>query len=607
MWALRAGAAHASHPAALPQTGWEPVSLPHHWSAQWPGFEGTVWYRIDWRRSCGAKDNVLNGKGVVEAARPLGMALDYLNMAGAIFVNQELLWRDASLIEPLSRSWNSPRFFALPGAALKPDHNALFVQVVGASRFDSGLGSLVISNVDEAAAFYDNRRFFFRTLPGVNLVISLTLGTLFLALWLMRREDAAYGWYALTSALWVIFLSNTLVTTPWPFATTESWSRWITASMVLFCGALCLFLWTFAGQRFVRLARALGLICLLAVLVLVLMPTGWYAQATFVVFVGCVVLFMAVCLQFIVRAAHTRSLEHLLLAACLVGFVVAAAHDTLMMLRVITAGSALTPVTAPLITLGMSLILASRFARSLQRVESFNGELEIEVNSARDHLARTLTREHQLELDNVRLGERLQLAHDLHDGLGSSLVRSIALVEQSGQAIEVNQYLSMFKSLRDDLRQVIDTSSSGSAAVPDTPQQWLAPIRYRFVQLFDELGLESEWGIPLVWPGPLTMKQLLGLTRILEEALTNALKHSRASRLSVCLRADGQGRMQLQIQDNGVGFEVARVSESMLGIGLRSMQARASRIGCHLQITSSPAGSCIQVQTGVVSGAALQG
>lgn len=562
---------------------------------------------MNWRQVCAAKDQGLQADAEVQSARPLGVALDYLNMAGAIYANQELLWRDARLTEPLSRSWNMPRFLALPASALTLDHNALFVQVVGASRFDSGLGRVVISDIDTAAAHHDSHRFFFRTLPGVNLVISLTLGALFLALWLMRRQDAAYGWYALTSAFWAAFLSNTLVTTPWPFATTESWSRAITASMVLFCGSLCLFLWAFAGQRFGRLAKVLGLVCALTVLLLVLMPPHWYEPVTIGVFAGCMAMFMAVCLQFIVVATRTRSVEHLLLAACLVGFVIAAGHDALLMLRAIPQGAPLTPVTAPLITLGMSLILASRFTRSLKRVESFNGELEMQVNSARDHLARTLTREHQLELDNVRLGERLQLAHDLHDGLGSSLVRSIALVEQSGPAMASNQYLSMFKSLRDDLRQVIDASNSASAAVPETPLQWLAPVRHRFVQLFDELGIDSEWVIAPAWPGPLTMKQLLELTRILEEALTNAIKHSRASRLHVSFEPHAPGRAQLQIQDNGVGFEVALVTESMLGIGLRSMQARASRIGCHLQISSSRAGSRILVQTGVVPGAGLQG
>jgi two-component system, NarL family, sensor histidine kinase UhpB len=590
--ALRTAAGIQS-PAALPETGWEPVSLPHHWEREWPEFEGTVWYRIDWTRTCAEDSDNASG------AAPLAVALDYINMAGAVFANQTLLWRDPSLVEPLSRGWNTPRLLVLPDAALRPGRNALFIQVVGASRYDSGLGNTLVADIDTATTHQQRQNFFFRTLSIVNLVISATLGVFFLAVWLVRRKDAAYGWYALTSATWVLFFSNTVVTTPWPFGTTEGWSRFVTVAMTLFCSALYMFLWSFGGQRFPRLARVLWAGCGLVALLFLLMPRGWYSTATMAVFIGYVLLFISACLQFIVRAVfRTRETEHLLLAVCLVGFLIAAIHDTLGLLGLASNTSVLTPVTAPLITIGMALILASRFARSVQQAESFNAVLEGQIRIARDDLARTLTREHRLELDNVRLSERLQLAHDLHDGLGSSLVRSIALVEQSGSAIGSRQYLSMFKSLRDDLRQVIDTSSSASATVADTPLLWLAPIRYRFGQLFDELEIENEWRIPPAWASPPSTKQLLGLTRILEEALTNVIKHSRATRLRVSLSTQAGGETRLSVEDNGLGFDAAMVSESMLGIGLRSMQARASRIGGELRISSSREGICIEARIG---------
>ena len=361
--------------AALPATGWEPVSLPDHWSQRWPNFTGTVWYRIDWARPCSA-----NGDDRV----PLGIVVEHLNMAGAVFINRELLWRAPSLVEPLSRSWNTPRFFPLGFSVLRTDHNELLIQVVGASDFSSGLGSVTISSAKDAAALYEKRMLLSRTLPGINVVISGTLGAFFLALWLMRRQDAAYGWYALTSATWVLFLSNTLVTSPWPFGTTDSWSRWITVSMVFFCVALCRFLWAFGGQRFPRLARALWIGSGLVALLFLLMPQSWFASATLVAFLTCVLIFVAICLQFIVRAVHTRTTEHLLLAACLLGFLVAGLHDAMLLLRILPANPAFTPVTAPLITIGMSLILASRFARSLKQVESFKVELEGQVRLARD-------------------------------------------------------------------------------------------------------------------------------------------------------------------------------------------------------------------------------
>ncbi|MCV4732247.1 hypothetical protein OFB80_30615, partial [Escherichia coli] len=87
---------------------------------------------------------------------------------------------------------------------------------------------------------------------------------------------------------------------------------------------------------------------------------------------------------------------------------------------------------------------------------------------------------HQLELENVRLQERIHLAHDLHDGLGASLVRSMILVDQSSSTMSNQQFLSILKLLRDDLRQIIDSGSLTNNKTPDNPVLWIAPVRHRF-------------------------------------------------------------------------------------------------------------------------------
>ncbi len=48
-------------------------------------------------------------------------------------------------------------------------------------------------------------------------------------------------------------------------------------------------------------------------------------------------------------------------------------------------------------------------------------------------IKRSMSEKHYLELENVRLQERIHLSHDLHDGLGASLVRSMIMVDQSEQ------------------------------------------------------------------------------------------------------------------------------------------------------------------------------
>jgi signal transduction histidine kinase len=207
------------------------------------------------------------------------------------------------------------------------------------------------------------------------------------------------------------------------------------------------------------------------------------------------------------------------------------------------------------------------------------------VDSTRAELTQTLQREHRLETDNIRLNERLRLTHDLHDGLGSSLMRSITRMEH-GQGLNAGQFLSVLKTLRSDLRDVID----GSSAVPawQSPQEWLAPLRRRFIDLFDDLGIESHWSLPEHWPGAFAPPQLLALTRFLEEALTNVLKHAGATRLDIRVRAEAGSGLSLWVRDNGRGFDVADVLAVGTGVGMSSMRTRIERMGGQLRIESRP-------------------
>lgn len=192
---------------------------------------------------------------------------------------------------------------------------------------------------------------------------------------------------------------------------------------------------------------------------------------------------------------------------------------------------------------------------------------------------------HQLELENTKLQERLQLSHDLHDILGSSLVRSMSMISQSEKNLDNQQVLSMLKIFRDDLRQVIDSGSSTGADVPKTPILWGAPIRHRFSQIFDELGIHAEWKFTPDWLYTPTPLECLTLQRVAEEALTNIIKHSQAKNVSMTLYFVGQDPI-LTIEDDGVGFDAEAIKQSGMSIGLKSMQQRLNKIHYTMLIES---------------------
>ena len=72
------------------------------------------------------------------------------------------------------------------------------------------------------------------------------------------------------------------------------------------------------------------------------------------------------------------------------------------------------------ITLCLAGIMGVRHAKNARRIERFNVELQEAITTAQAELASTLKQQYGLALTNTRLRDHLQLAHDLHDGLGGS-------------------------------------------------------------------------------------------------------------------------------------------------------------------------------------------
>jgi len=80
----------------------------------------------------------------------------------------------------------------------------------------------------------------------------------------------------------------------------------------------------------------------------------------------------------------------------------------------------------------------------------------------------------------------------------------------------------------------------------------------------------------------------LCIFRVLQESLTNAIKHSGAERFEVELRAIS-GEIQLTVRDDGIGFDAAAGMVSR-GLGLVSMRERVSLVKGVLLIASQPGG-----------------
>jgi signal transduction histidine kinase len=121
-------------------------------------------------------------------------------------------------------------------------------------------------------------------------------------------------------------------------------------------------------------------------------------------------------------------------------------------------------------------------------------------------------------------------------------------------------------------------------------------FRTRISVALNACNVELEWHVeelPAIKNfGP---ERALNLLRILQEAFTNALKHSKADRIRLSASSelvdDKSGHIRIEVSDNGAGFRI----NNKAGNGLKNMQYRAKKIKAELAINTDAKGTQITI------------
>lgn len=193
------------------------------------------------------------------------------------------------------------------------------------------------------------------------------------------------------------------------------------------------------------------------------------------------------------------------------------------------------------------------------------------------------------------LKERELLARELHDGIGQMLaavhlqVKSASALLARGDTVRVESCLNSADQATQEAKEFIRDYLLGVKSLFPTEQSLVAILQQYLSRFNRNSGIHTE----LVVPPELVEKRFdstveAQLHPIIQEALSNAQKHSEASSVRVIFtRCDGE--IQIMIEDDGRGFDFAEISETE-GFGLRSMRGRAEAAGARLEMYSTPGG-----------------
>jgi PAS domain S-box-containing protein len=191
---------------------------------------------------------------------------------------------------------------------------------------------------------------------------------------------------------------------------------------------------------------------------------------------------------------------------------------------------------------------------------------------------------------NAQEADRTSIARELHDDIGQSLAVLKIQMLRAGQPVSGRPEM-MHASLKDlsvKLEKIINKVSRLSHDLHSSELELLGlavAVKGHCRECSEQLGIPVDCSCDHLQE-KLDGMIALAFLRVLQEALHNAMKHSRAKSITVRLTCSDHD-LSLEIKDDGVGFDVegARLAA---GLGLISMRERIHLIGGKFEIWSSP-------------------
>jgi signal transduction histidine kinase len=228
---------------------------------------------------------------------------------------------------------------------------------------------------------------------------------------------------------------------------------------------------------------------------------------------------------------------------------------------------------------------------------------ETELRLAEDEVSQRTAelRDLSAHLMSAREDEKARIARELHDEMGSSLtavnmdLMSVRqrLGEDSPLGARLLRASGSLRSTVEAMRRIIEhlrPTMLESLGLREAVRSWAKDQAER-------AGIPLTIEIPEELP-PLPAGSPIGLFRIVQEALTNALRHSKATALRVTIEAQ-EGSVVLEVVDNGIGIAPRNGKGGRTPHGLLGIRERATAMGGTCTVGQAPGGRGTEIRVTV--------
>ena len=489
------------------------------------------------------------------------------------------------------RFWNRPIFLNLPETALGKGEHKFIIYLHSAPAKNALLDEVYVGPRNQLRPSWEWHYHYRFTLVAV-----ITFGMLFLslfvaALWLLRKKETMYGWFALCTTFWSLHNIPHIIDKPsgissliWD-AQYFSLLGWMVVTLVIFNHR-------YVGNKHPRIERNFLIYATAGSLPLFFLSHENLHIYTYMFWDLSLLLIGAYAVLYVLIAYNKRPTIEIRLLV-IVGIIILAfgLNDYLVIssLGDRTRGLLIQFSGLPAM-LVLIWFLLSRFVRVLKESETLNQELEQRVLMKEKELEKNFEQLKKMEQEQLLAEERERIMQDVHDGVGGQLVAMLAEIE-SGNATTENVSSALSQSLT-DLRLVIDSLDTASEDLPTL----LGMLRTRLQPRLDGHNIQLHWKVtPLPVLEDFGPRKALQLMRILQEAIINVLKHSGASNLYIKTESSSNTNdthsITIEIRDDGCWVE----PKEHTGYGLKNIRRRANSIGADIEISGNIQGTVVKI------------
>lgn len=232
-----------------------------------------------------------------------------------------------------------------------------------------------------------------------------------------------------------------------------------------------------------------------------------------------------------------------------------------------------------LISLLVISLLSIKNAKKKQKIAEQEKLIE------KQKLATTL-KEHELQNIDLMLesqeNERIKMANELHDNLGSMLAtlklnfqnlkrQKEGLIDEENKLYEKTD--DLIEEAYQKVRDMAHFKNSGIIG-----NEGLVPAVKKMADKMSILNLLEINVIPFGLKDKLDNKLEVSLFRMIQELCTNIIKHAKANEVNIYLTQHNGTDINLIIEDNGIGFDLKTVKSSN-GMGLKNIEKKVEQMG----------------------------